>query len=364
MRIFFFFVFIIFSCSKKNESPGELDQKVQRILSQMTLEEKVGQMTQINLTVIAKGPNKWKSKFPLEINLKRAKKALIDYKVGSVLNTINNTALSPEVWYKTISLIQKYAIDSTRLKIPVIYGIDAVHGTTYTDGATMFPHQITTAASWNPENAYNMAMVCAYETRASGIPWNFSPVLDLDQNSSSIIGDRAFSDQIDIVIDCARAFIYGMNEAGMACVGKHFPGHGSISEDSHIEKPIDQRTLNEIENKDLIPFKELINNLDGIMTAHILFSEVDTSIATFSKVWIKQILKEQMKFEGMIFSDDLSMEGTNEFISFYDKTKNAINSGCEMILICNNREGVKDALKYLHDRQPSLCHRDVKSLNF
>ena len=117
-----------------------------------------------------------------------------------------------------------------------------------------------------------------------------------------------------------------MNEAGMACVGKHFPGHGSISEDSHIEKPIDQRTLNEIENKDLIPFKELINNLDGIMTAHILFSEVDTRIATFSKVWIKQILKEQMKFEGMIFSDDLSMEGTNEFISFYDKTKNAINS--------------------------------------
>ena len=137
-----------------------------------------------------------------------------------------------------------------------------------------------------------------------------------------------------------------MNEAGMACVGKHFPGHGSISEDSHIEKPIDQRTLNEIENKDLIPFKELINNLDGIMTAHILFSEVDTRIVTFSKVWIKQILKEQMKFEGMIFSDDLSMEGTNEFISFYDKTKNAIDSGCEMIVICNNREGVTDALKY------------------
>ena len=195
----------------------------------------------------------------------------------------------------------------------------------------------------------NTGWLVASELIASGVDLSFSPVLDLDQNSSSIIGDRAFSDQIDIVIDCARAFIYGMNEAGMACVGKHFPGHGSISEDSHIEKPIDQRTLNEIENKDLIPFKELINNLDGIMTAHILFSEVDTSIATFSEVWIKQILKEQMKFEGMIFSDDLSMEGTNEFISFYDKTKNAINSGCEMILICNNREGVKDALKYFEN---------------
>ncbi|MFL2754529.1 MAG: beta-N-acetylhexosaminidase [Gammaproteobacteria bacterium] len=195
----------------------------------------------------------------------------------------------------------------------------------------------------------NTGWLVASELIASGVDLSFSPVLDLDQNSSSIIGDRAFSDQIDIVIDCARAFIYGMNEAGMACVGKHFPGHGSISEDSHIEKPIDQRTLNEIENKDLIPFKELINNLDGIMTAHILFPEVDTRIATFSKVWIKQILREQMKFEGMIFSDDLSMEGTNEFISFYDKTKNAINSGCEMILICNNREGVKDALKYFEN---------------
>ena len=197
----------------------------------------------------------------------------------------------------------------------------------------------------------NAGWLIASELIASGIDLSFSPVLDLDQDLSSIIGDRAFSDQIDIVIECARAFIFGMNEAGMACVGKHFPGHGSISEDSHLEKPIDRRALNEIEKKDLIPFKELINNLDGIMTAHILFPEVDERITTFSKIWIKQILKEQMKFEGMIFSDDLSMEGTNEFKSFYDKTKNAIISGCEMILICNNREGAKDALKYFEENK-------------
>ena len=195
----------------------------------------------------------------------------------------------------------------------------------------------------------NTGWLIASELIASGIDLSFSPVLDLDQDLSSIIGDRAFSDQIDIVIECARAFIFGMNEAGMACVGKHFPGHGSISEDSHLEKPIDRRALNEIENKDLIPFKELINNLDGIMTAHILFPDVDERITTFSKIWIKKILREQMKFEGMIFSDDLSMEGTNEFKSFYDKTKNAIISGCEMILICNNREGAKDALKYFEE---------------
>ena len=208
----------------------------------------------------------------------------------------------------------------------------------------------------------NAGWLIASELIASGIDLSFSPVLDLDQDLSSIIGDRAFSDQIDIVIECARAFIFGMNEAGMACVGKHFPGHGSISEDSHLEKPIDRRALNEIENKDLIPFKELINNLDGIMTAHILFPEVDERITTFSKIWIKQILKEQMKFEGMIFSDDLSMEGTSEFKSFYDKTKNAIISGCEMILICNNREGAKDALKYFEENKIEASEKTFSML--
>ena len=208
----------------------------------------------------------------------------------------------------------------------------------------------------------NAGWLIASELIASGIDLSFSPVLDLDQDLSSIIGDRAFSDQIDIVIECARAFIFGMNEAGMACVGKHFPGHGSISEDSHLEKPIDRRALNEIENKDLIPFKELINNLDGIMTAHILFPDVDERIATFSKIWIKQILREQMKFEGMIFSDDLSMEGTNEFKSFYDKTKNAIISGCEMVLICNNREGAKDALKYFEENKIEASEKTFSML--
>lgn len=208
----------------------------------------------------------------------------------------------------------------------------------------------------------NAGWLIASELIASGIDLSFSPVLDLDQDLSSIIGDRAFSDQIDIVIECARAFIFGMNEAGMACVGKHFPGHGSISEDSHLEKPIDRRAFNEIEKKDLIPFKELINNLDGIMTAHILFPDVDERIATFSKIWIKQILREQMKFEGMIFSDDLSMEGTNEFKSFYDKTKNAIISGCEMVLICNNREGAKDALKYFEENNIEASEKTFSML--
>ena len=189
----------------------------------------------------------------------------------------------------------------------------------------------------------------ASELIACGVDLTFSPVLDLDQNSSSVIGDRAFSDQIDVVIDCARAFIFGMHEAGMASVGKHYPGHGSISEDSHVEKPIDKRILNEIENRDLIPFKELINDLDGIMTAHILFPEVDKNVTTFSKIWLSEILKEKMNFKGMIFSDDLNMEGANEGKSFYLKAEKAINAGCEMILVCNNRNGVLDASRYFEE---------------
>ena len=189
----------------------------------------------------------------------------------------------------------------------------------------------------------------ASELIACGVDLSFSPVLDLDQNSSSVIGDRAFSDQIDVVIDCARAFIFGMHEAGMACVGKHYPGHGSISEDSHVEKPIDKRILNEIENKDLIPFKELINDLDGIMTAHILFPEVDKNVTTFSKIWLSEILKEKMNFKGMIFSDDLNMEGANDYKSFYLKAEKAIKAGCEMILVCNNRNGVLDASRFFEE---------------
>ena len=189
----------------------------------------------------------------------------------------------------------------------------------------------------------------ASELIACGVDLSFSPVLDLDQNSSSVIGDRAFSDQIDVVIDCARAFIFGMHEAGMASVGKHYPGHGSISEDSHVEKPIDKRILNEIENKDLIPFKELINDLDGIMTAHILFPEVDKNVTTFSKIWLSEILKEKLNFKGIIFSDDLNMEGANDYKSFYLKAEKAIKAGCEMILVCNNRNGVLDAYRYFEE---------------
>lgn len=156
---------------------SQTDTKVKALLSKMTLEEKIGQMAQITLDVITKGPDRFSSDEPVVLDDQAMKKAFLDYKIGSVLNTANNRARTPETWFRIISGIQKAGMG--RLNIPIIYGIDAIHGATYTAGATMFPQQIGQAATRNRELIRKGAEITAYETRASGIPWNFSPVLDL-----------------------------------------------------------------------------------------------------------------------------------------------------------------------------------------
>ncbi len=236
MRYLLIVVLMLTSCKSNNDNYSDIDKKVNELLLEMTLEEKVGQMAQVNLTVIARGPSKWKSTFPLEVDPKRVKRAIVEYNIGSVLNTINTTAQTKETWYKTISDIQKYAIDSTRMKIPIIYGIDAIHGTTYTAGSTMFPQQINTAASWNEENAYNMALVTAYETRASGIPWNFSPVLDLGIDPRFPRQFETFGEDPLIVERFGEAMIKGYqgmnndisNKNNVAACMKHFVGYQAV----------------------------------------------------------------------------------------------------------------------------------------
>ena len=256
-------LFILFSCNNQNYR-SDIDIKVEELLSKMTLKEKVGQMTQINLTVIAKGPTKWESSFPMEIDDKKAKKALVDFKVGSVLNTINNTAQKPSVWFENISKIQQISMQGNPLGIPVIYGIDAIHGTTYTDGATMFPQQVTTAASWNPENAYNMALVCAYETRASGIPWNFSPVLDLGIDPRFSRQFESFGEDPLLVERFGVEMIKGYqgldndisNKYNVAACMKHFVGyHATISGKDRTPAYIPDNVLSEYH---IEPFKKAI----------------------------------------------------------------------------------------------------------
>ena len=201
--------------------------------------------------------------------------------------------------------------------------------------------------------AANLGWLMASEVIASGLDISFAPVLDLDVDRSSIIGDRSFGDTPKTVINIANSFINGMNEAGMEAVGKHFPGHGGIHADTHLSYTEDLRSLDDLKQHDLIPFHELHNRLGGIMTAHISFPEIDNNIATFSKYWLQNTLREKMKFKGEIFSDDLSMKGT-DFIGGIDhKVQKALESGCTMILICNDRSAALQALRFMEKQSTS-----------
>ncbi|MDA9917611.1 beta-N-acetylhexosaminidase [Gammaproteobacteria bacterium] len=201
--------------------------------------------------------------------------------------------------------------------------------------------------------ASNLGWLMASEVIASGLDISFAPVLDLDLDRSSIIGDRSFGDTPKTVINIANSFINGMNEAGMEAVGKHFPGHGGIHADTHLSYSEDLRSLDDLKQHDLIPFHELHSRLGGIMTAHISFPEIDNNIATFSKYWLQSTLREKMRFKGEIFSDDLSMKGT-DFIGGIDhKVQKALESGCTMILICNDRSAALQALRFMEKQSTS-----------
>ena len=192
----------------------------------------------------------------------------------------------------------------------------------------------------------DLAWLISSELIAAGIDVNFAPVLDINRNISSIIGNRSFSNDILEVINNASDYIDGMHEAGMKSTGKHFPGHGNVVEDSHIELPVDERELHELINEDLKPYIKLNDKLDVIMCAHILFSKVDSKIPSFSNTWINNVLRKKLNYKGLIFSDDLSMLGSgNE--SLINKVKMSLDAGCDMVIICNDRSGVKELIEYL-----------------
>ena len=192
----------------------------------------------------------------------------------------------------------------------------------------------------------DLAWLISSELIAAGIDVNFAPVLDINRNISSIIGNRSFSNDILEVINNASDYIDGMHEAGMKSTGKHFPGHGSVIEDSHLELPVDERELDELLNEDLKPYIKLNDKLDVIMCAHILFSKVDSKIPSFSDTWINNVLRDKLNYKGLIFSDDLSMLGSgNESLS--NKVEMSLDAGCDMVIICNDRSGVKEVIEHL-----------------
>lgn len=180
----------------------------------------------------------------------------------------------------------------------------------------------------------------AREVRGVGVDFSFAPVLDLDMGVSGVIGDRAFHTRPEPAIALVRAFMQGMKAAGMMTIGKHFPGHGSVAADSHLALPVDDRSWAEIEAYDLRPFAALAAELDGIMPAHVVYPQVDPLPAGFSEFWLRTVLREQLGFKGLIFSDDLCMEGAVGIGPMSERVDVALAAGCDVVLVCNNRAEV------------------------
>lgn len=200
----------------------------------------------------------------------------------------------------------------------------------------------------------------ASELLACGIDFSFAPVLDVDRSQCEVIADRSFSDEPELAICSATAFIEGMHEAGMATTGKHFPGHGGVRADSHLETPYDNRSLEELRGRDLRPFVKLAADLDAVMPAHIVFPEIDSSAVGFSSYWLQKILRQELRFDGVIFSDDLSMKGADIAGGYADKAHCALQAGCDMVLVCNNRQGAHEVLAYLEGSGVSPSPRLIK----
>jgi beta-N-acetylhexosaminidase len=190
----------------------------------------------------------------------------------------------------------------------------------------------------------------ASELRAVGIDLCFAPCVDLDWGISEVIGNRAFHRKADIVADLANAFARGLRSAGMAAVAKHFPGHGAVLLDSHLALPVDRREYGVLLD-DMRPYERLVSNgsIAGVMLAHIVYEQIDALPAGFSEYWIQRELRSRIGFGGAVFSDDLSMKATEAYGTMAERARRSLESGCDMILVCNDRGAAHEAVEALND---------------
>lgn len=202
--------------------------------------------------------------------------------------------------------------------------------------------------------------IMAMELRACGVDLSFAPVLDIDNGKSKVIGDRGFHSHPQIVAELAKSYVNGMRLAGMKAVGKHYPGHGSVINDTHLESAVDPRSLTDIEHSDLIPFAELAkNNIAGMMAAHVIYPQVDSHPAGFSKMWLHTVLRQQLGFKGMIFSDDLGMMAAKQYGNVVETVRAALEAGCDRVLLCNEPKAVAEVLEGLHEVKPGQSNEIV-----
>lgn len=215
-----------------------------------------------------------------------------------------------------------------------------------------FERDRTAALAGAEQGGWLMASECL----SLGIDISFAPILDLDLGVSSIIGDRAFHRSIEGVTQLAGAWMRGMKRAGMAATGKHFPGHGGIAADSHLELPVDERDYVELRQRDMVPFERLIaNKLAAIMMAHVVYPRFDSLPASFSPRWIRGELRDGLGFQGAVFCDDLTMEGAAGIGDYVARARQALDAGCDMLPVCNKREGVVQILDGLGEHEDPVA---------
>jgi beta-N-acetylhexosaminidase len=239
---------------------------------------------------------------------------------------------------------------------PLLIAVDQEGGRVqrFREGFTLLPPMRALGEVWDqhPQRARHLAHAAGYllaaELRACGVDLSFTPVLDLDFGSSAVIGNRAFHGDPQAVCELAVALVEGLRQGGMAAVGKHFPGHGFVAADSHVAVPVDDRSYSEIELADLIPFQHLIRHgLSAVMPAHVIYPKVDSKPAGFSRVWLTQVLRGQLRFQGVVFSDDLCMEGASVAGTMVERAEAALDAGCDMVLVCNNPTAADELLAAL-----------------
>jgi len=223
-------------------------------------------------------------------------------------------------------------------------------------GFTLLPPMRALGKLWDRDRpagkaaARAAAYVAAAELGAHGVDFSFAPCLDLDFGTSGVIGDRALHFDPTAVGALGAALVHGFADAGMAACGKHFPGHGFAEADSHVAVPRDERTLKEIEKKDLVPYKATIEaGLASVMPAHVIYAQIDPEPAGYSKFWLQEVLRGKLGFDGLIFSDDLSMEGASTAGGFPERARAALGAGCDMVLLCNDPAGQEVLLESLKD---------------
>ncbi|MGF7132464.1 beta-N-acetylhexosaminidase [Paraburkholderia sp. EB58] len=240
-----------------------------------------------------------------------------------------------------------------------------------TDGFTVLPAMGKLGALWDSDVLHAtkvttaVGYILAAELRACGIDMSFTPVLDLNYGQSQVIGDRAFHRDPRVVTMLAKSLNHGLALAGMANCGKHFPGHGFATADSHVAMPVDDRPLDAVLRDDVAPYDWLGLALASVIPAHVIYSQVDSKPAGFSQVWLQEVLRGKLRFPGAIFSDDLSMEAARQGGTLTEAASAALHAGCDMVLICNQpeeAEKVLDALRFTPSKESQARLKRMRPL--